>query len=284
MLDVTWWQRWFARCPEPVAIEDEDGYGSLPAADDVTEQDGVTGSIGRGTTGRRGGWMSTWRHGRSSAVVLDAGSVWRLRCASEPEAARALQILTDERQIGERRHEGFGWILGWTGNAEAQPAEAEAQTTAGDGADGETDREPTGVAAVESRAPVPQPIDVKGKIQLWPGCEHLGDAELTAIAERLSGHSFRAETARDCRVVLQELRDALRGNVADVSGVRAWCQQKATRKNPGAWRQFRANDDGTELGEHARMFGPLWGKPVEAVRFACEVLLVRADLAGGRES
>ena len=61
--------------------------------------------------GRRGGWMAAWRHARAAVTTIEAGSVWRLCCETTERAESLRKELRERGRIGERAHEGFGWIV-----------------------------------------------------------------------------------------------------------------------------------------------------------------------------
>lgn len=87
-LDADWWQAEF-KSSHSSGIE---GVGAF------------TG------TGRQGAWMSSWGHARAAVGTIEAGSVWRLGCRSKKDASGLRKKLKDRAYIGERVHEGFGWI------------------------------------------------------------------------------------------------------------------------------------------------------------------------------
>jgi len=78
--------------------------GTLDLPDD-------TGFVAMTWNRRVGGWMSGWNHRRASVTVVAEGSVWRFRFNTQ-EAAKTMRttLSTFLPQIGERRHEGFGWF------------------------------------------------------------------------------------------------------------------------------------------------------------------------------
>ncbi len=195
--------------------------------------------------------MTTWRHLRAPAVVVEAGSIWRLRCRDKTQAEQLCKLIAQVRQIGERQHEGFGWVTSWTGSANAGSAAG------------------IGSASVSSVKQKPEDVKVAGKRQPWPGLE---DIDIQEVLDVLSAARRARLTERD-RAPLQWVAQELRGANANVTRVREVCQQKAARKNPGAWAAFRSD-------EHlARAFEPLWNQPAALVRFACEAMLTRIDLA-----
>jgi len=127
----------------------------------------VIESRGRSTPGRRGGWMSTWKQPRAATVTIDEGAVWRLEFRTAEIAAVARKVLSGVLQIGERLHEGFGWIAvdpPWL----AQVAKAPARSTG-------------------AQAPPPPPTakaSDKGR-RPWPGAETESLDELVALASRV---------------------------------------------------------------------------------------------------
>lgn len=98
-LDLAWWQEWSAR----VHAEVHPDIASVSASS-------------RQGSGRRGGFMSTWGHPRAAVHLIETGSTWRLPFANAADSQRFLDwFQRDCRQIGERQHEGFGWLAAWPG-------------------------------------------------------------------------------------------------------------------------------------------------------------------------
>ena len=111
-------------------------------------------------------WMAAWRHGRAARTAIAAGSVWALKCATADEAAAlrdAMRLLAAEG-LGERRHEGYGWILvdpRWIGRASLSRTET-------------------------ARPDLPEPA-------LWPGSEEADRSWLVAAARGALDISLKAE-------------------------------------------------------------------------------------------
>ncbi len=55
------------------------------------------------------GWSASWGCARERALVIEAGSCWRLRAADGKELTKRLQQL-QVAGLGARTHEGYGWV------------------------------------------------------------------------------------------------------------------------------------------------------------------------------
>lgn len=199
-LDLSWWSREF----------DEEEF-------DEIEEGGDQGSAIRTAPGRRGGWMTNWRHARAAVTTIAAGSVWRLRCR-DPEAAKCLRKrLRDRKHIGERSHEGFGWIAvdpPWFGGSGSTTLPAESPA-------------------------VPK---ASGEHMPWPGISAKPDT-LAGIARRFAGKTL----SEACNPVLQELAARLRAgqrssgsDVDYLNRLKAYCdgrsKKERERSRPARWR------------------------------------------------
>lgn len=77
-------------------------------------------------------FMSTWGHGRAAVPAIGSGSVWRLTAAQGryEDLKKALEALS-LAGLGERRHEGYGWIavdpVWFAASKKADTSEKEAQ-------------------------------------------------------------------------------------------------------------------------------------------------------------
>lgn len=193
-LDISWWSREF----------------------DEIEGGGDQGSAIRTAPGRRGGWMTNWRHARAAVTTIAAGSVWRLRCRSPEAAKRLRKQLRDRKHIGERSHEGFGWIAvdpPWFGGSAstALPAESPA---------------------------VPK---ARGEYTSWPGISATPDT-LADVARRFAGKP----SGEAYNPVLQEIAARLRAgtgssgsDVDDLNRLKRFCDERAKkereRNRPTRW-------------------------------------------------
>ena len=204
-LDADWWGRAFDAKLEP----------SSGAAD----ADAYTGP------GRRGGWMTSWKHPRAAVGTIEAGSVWRLRCTSTEDAKVLRAKLRKEGCIGERVHEGFGWIAvdpPWLGKRPDDRTPS-ADTTLS---------EP---ASAASAAPVdaPAPPQANGEPTSWPGVE-MGAPTLAGLAHDLAnesppeeaGPAFREIAARVRATAMEEAREF----ATYLDELRKLCRLRAQRK------------------------------------------------------
>jgi hypothetical protein len=219
--------------------------------------------------GRRGGWMVQWGHPRAAETTIEAGSVWRLRCKDVSEAQVLRNNLTGDPFIGERCHEGFGWIAvdaPWLGYATAS----------------------------ESVSAKMRP-DAENNPDPWPGCEDEAPGIVIDIARQVAQLDEKA--LGSCRGALHELarvaRDAAEPSHCD--RVKALCERMTDRQRPR-----RAAEGGSETqrpaqphrgwaalepGQKARvLLDNLWSRGAgredtrrpALLRFALEAMLVRA--------
>lgn len=210
-LDAEWWGRAFD--------------AKLGASDGATDADAYTGP------GRRGGWMTGWKHPRAAVGTIEAGSIWRLRCTSHKDAEDLRARLREEGCIGERVHEGFGWIAvdpPWLGERPDDRTPS-ADTTA------------SGPASEANAAPVdaPEPPQANGEPASWPGVE-LDAPTLAELARCLAkespseeaGPAFREIAARVRAMAMEEAREfaTCLGELRELCRLRA--QRKAARWKP----------------------------------------------------
>ncbi len=193
-LDIAWWSHEF----------------------DGIEPGGDQDSAIRTAPGRRGGWMTNWRHARAAVTTIAAGSVWRLRCRS-PEAAESLRKqLYDRKHIGERSHEGFGWIAvdpPWFGGSASTTLDAESPA-------------------------IPKAC---GEHMPWPGISVTPEA-LAGIARRFAGK----RVPEACNPALQEIAARLRAGTrssgsddGDLNRLKTFCDKRAEKERernaPAKW-------------------------------------------------
>lgn len=180
-LDADWWGRAFGtRLETSGGAEDAGAY---------------TGP------GRRGGWMTSWKHPRAAVGTIEAGSIWRLRCKSNKDAEGLRAGLRAEGCIGDRVHEGFGWIAvdpPWLGRRPDDRTPS-ADTTASEPAS-TTNAAPAGNSALID---APAPPQARGEHTSWPGID-MKACELAKLARGLAeknppesaGAAFREVAAR----------------------------------------------------------------------------------------
>ena len=197
-LDISWWSREF-----------DEEFGEI-------EEGGDEGSSIRTAPRRRGGWMTNWRHARAAVTTIAAGSVWRLRCRDPGAAKRLRKRLHDRKHIGERSHEGFGWIAvdpPWFGGSESTTLRAESPA-------------------------IPK---ASGEYMPWPGISATPDT-LAGIARRFAGKTL----SEAYNPVLQEIAARLRAgagssgsDVDDLKRLKAFCDERAKkereRNRPARW-------------------------------------------------
>ncbi len=212
--------------------------------------------------GRRGGWMAPWRHPRAAAVTIDSGSTWRLRCADATQAATLRKHLREQVwQIGERRHEGFGWIAvdpPWAGYVRTPR------------------QRPT---APGRTAPGPEP---------WPDCETEDRAELRQIVQQLPAASGQLSAARaPLQALADRARDAATPEACD--RVREFCERMTKDRDRPAWAALYRDAPARMLldrywtpgiGEERGSRDP---RRAALLRFALEALIVRATTAVGSD-
>lgn len=239
-LDIEWWA---------------EEYLKLAAGDLVADSTGSplrSFSSPRTAFGHRGGWMAPWRHPRAPVTVVEQGSVWRLRCTDPPTAERVRdRFPRGLHQIGERQHEGFGWLAVdpiWL-PIERGPDQRDEHKSARRG---------------------PQP---------WPGTGVLKREDVLALlaglptARELAGTEERDDRGADRRPVaiagpLHELaRQAREARTeADVATIKSFYEERLDRKRQDAWKLLA---DTNALPEAC------WRDP-ESLRFRIEALLIRA--------
>ena len=181
-LDADWWGRAFGK--------------SLETSGGAEDAGAYTGS------GRRGGWMTSWKHPRAAVGTIEAGSIWRLRCTTNEDAEDLRDMLREEGCIGERVHEGFGWIAvdpPWLGRRPDDRTPS-ADTTASEPAS-TTNAAPAGNSALID---APAPPQARGEHTSWPGID-MKACELAKLARGLlakenppesAGAAFREVAAR----------------------------------------------------------------------------------------
>ena len=245
----------------PAIVRDADGYPvrtlaldwwgktydvPVDARSDDKEAPGV-----RTTPGRRGGWMTTWGHARAAVTTIDAGSVWRLRCETISEAQRLRDRLRKRMYIGERSHEGFGWLA--------------------------VDPPWLVSGASESSLPSESPAAPKalGEPAPWPGAKQ--DAgKLACIARRMMNVRLTAE----CGPALQELAARVRAAPSSdgVSHLKKLKEFYVARDERD--RERHISSKATRVMEVLPQSDDLWRDP-ETLLFALGILVARAP--GGSE-
>lgn len=205
--------------------------------------------------GRRGGWMSNWSHQRAAVATVDAGSVWCLTCADNESADRLRRALHAQRQIGERRHEGFGWIVvdpKWLGRFDANSDS------------------PSGVDQSPARS-------TRGEQQPWPG---MGASRHRALEV---AHELPRSVDAMLKGPLQQLATMARTatDATGLEGLRTHCDRMSKReseRNP--WRLLRPDTPGKERILLDRYWYGEDAKHAESpalLRFAIEALLIRTS-------
>ena len=194
-LDQEWWASW-------VSEFGGDGTGKIELQA-MRELD----RLRRTAPGRRSGWMGTWRHARAAVTTIDAGSVWRLRCGTEDGAKRLRDELRNRGRIGERGHEGCGWIVvdpPWLGQLGAEKLDA-----------------------AQPEAPEP-----KGKATPWPGST-IRASDLAKIARGLAKKEVAEDTARAYQELAARVRAAPEELDASAGQWEEWktlCAERAGRR------------------------------------------------------
>lgn len=198
----------------------------------------------RVASARRGGWMSTWRNPRAPVTVLQAGSVWRLDVAKHA----GLRGLHDRGglllQIGERRHEGFGWLVvqpSWLGVMSAPPGEPQVERPSSD------------------ESPY-----------RWPGCETLSEADLVEIIDALP-RDVPEEASGPLQDLAQRARDA-RSDGGCAGIVTHWAS-RARKDRPNQWGHLA---EGTDVYAVLARYWREDNPSLARLRFALDALLTRA--------
>ena len=203
----------FVQLLSPAVIYDPDGYprrtldqswwkSEFAGADEIE----IRTAASRTAPGRRGGWMGAWRHARAAVTTIDAGSVWRLCCGTQDDAERLRQRLRERGRIGERTHEGFGWIVvdpPWLGVPGAKELDA-----------------------AEPEAPKPE-----GKATHWPDAT-IDASELAHIARVLAGKKVSGENARAYQEIAARVRTAPAGAreaKKHLEGLKKLCAERKAR-------------------------------------------------------
>lgn len=240
-----WEEQLQAKLPVPVTFKRE----ARAAKNEISQRSTAAG--------KRGGWMSTWNQPRAAVTTIDAGSCWRLRCKDAVEAVVVRAALRTLQQIGDRRHEGFGWIVvdpPWSGYV--RPSDAPADT------------------APERTMPEPLP---------WPGCGSESRAELDRIVAEINQEFPKADALEGARAALQQL--AIRARDEDCNAVRALCARMAdaldAQGRPKTREGWKLLSSGTGA---RRLLDSCWTAPnvqPERLRFVLDALLVRASGSGG---
>jgi hypothetical protein len=233
----------------PVVMRGEDGYfvrsldasawariAELPAEDiREIEAHSATESIS--------GWMSTWNHGRARATSVAAGSVYKLIC-KDRQTARSWRARLQGLAIGgigERNHEGFGWIAvdpPWLGVLKAGPDNPSEQ-----------EQNPSARGA-----------------RPWPGTRESDLPALEEIADAISTIPKRDLPYSVCQP-LQELFRIARNDTT--SRALEFLQDRRTREQPGRWKPFKEESRLLQMLERA-------AAAREVFLFALEALLIRA--------
>lgn len=161
-------------------------------------------------SGRHGSWMSTWGHPRAPTTTIQAGSAWRLRCTTETGAEQLHTILAGVGQIGERRHEGFGWIAvdpEWLGHP-PKPSEWEDDPAL----------PPIGL-------PPPRP---------WPDTDPADRQEIEQIAEEVLNIRLKDSAKGPLQQIRQMIRDG-----ASFASVSQLIERQATERKLDRWQEIQ---------------------------------------------
>ena len=201
----------------------------------------------RTAPGRRGGWMTNWGHGRAAVTTIDAGSVWRLQCNSPADADALRTCLRKRGHLGERAHEGFGWIA-------VDPLWLVRPTADSDELPDEAPAPPNGCGT-----PVP-----------WPGTG-LSARILADIARRVSAKMEDFRMLNASASALQEVAARLRVGQS-INDLKKLCSDRAKKKKDSKWTALKEILLKPEDED-------LWGD-AERMQFALSVLISRAGGSG----
>ena len=205
----------FVQLVSPAVVRDRCGYPRRTLDRDWWESefggegaDGIEIRKSLTAPGRRGGWMAAWRHARAAVTTVEAGSVWRLCCKTTESAASLREQLRERGRIGERTHEGFGWIVvdpPWLG----RPGDER-------------------LDAAESEPPKPE-----GEATPWPGVT-VGASCLAKIARRLAKTKVSEENARAHQEIAARVVRIDPKNVDEarkhLHGLEKLCKERAARR------------------------------------------------------
>ena len=257
----------FVQLVSPALIYDPDGYPRRtvdPAwwasefvgegADEIElRTDAESDRASRTAPGRRGGWMGTWRHARAAVTTIEAGSVWRLCCRTPKEADRLRKRLRGRGRIGERAHEGFGWIAvdpPWLGRKGTDKLDT-------------TEAEP------------PQP---KGQATPWPGVT-MSACTLAGIARDFAQKKVTEETARAYQEIAARVRVApeeTSAAKAHFEGLKTLCAERADRRE-SKWKpveELLSRFEPEDVAERENTSGHYEGLR-ERLLFALGILITR---------
>ena len=243
----------FVQLVAPAVVYDQNGYPrrTLDAKwwQDEVEADAddarriiIENATVRSAPGRRGGWMGNWQHSRAAVTTIDAGSVWRLCCSTEEGAKCLRELLRRRGQIGERAHEGFGWIVvdpPWLG----RPARKT-------------------LAAADQAPP-----EGKGQATSWPGVTTdtttLADIARSLATETVSEEAGRAfqEVAARVRLVPSDPNEASDYFVR----LKEFCRDRAEK-----------NSKWNEVKEFMTAHEEWWEDDHEQLLFALGIMITRA--------
>lgn len=206
------------------------------------------GDAQRSVGGLTSNWMSTWGHPRAAATCVEAGSVWRLRC-TDVDAARLLRdALRGRRQIGERQHEGFGWLA----------------------VDPEWIRRRRAPRITKLDATHPSPPETKEQPSSWPGVEGNRRAQALELLKALSELTISS----DAQGPLHELarKASIASTAQECHAIKQFCADRARRDRPGQWKQLK---DGEPL---RRILDRVCGADADPglLRFVLNVAITRA--------
>ena len=198
-----------------------------------------------------GSWMSTWGHPRGRTTTVAAGSVWRFRCDSAPHAEELREKLRTIRQIGERQHEGFGWLA-------VDPTWIRLKEPALD----------TGQLMSAGRRP-----SGKGKRQEWPGCQAADRDRLMEIVGALDALGPLSGLGQSVADPLHELaRRAARAETSDdVHKIRDFCKTWA-QDHPERWGDLK---EGTDLWNVLDLAWRRASADPSVLRFAIDAVTTR---------
>ena len=208
----------FVQLISPAVVYDPDGYprrtlnGEWWASEFSGEDAGeikILLQASRTAPGRRGGWMGAWRHARAAVTTIDAGSVWHLCCRTPENAASLRTRLRERGRIGERTHEGFGWIVvdpPWLGKEGAN----------------------------ELDLVKPEPPEPEGEATPWPGT-NISACELANIARGLpttevsepEARAYQEIAARVVRIDPEKTDEA----GTQLQALKTLCEKRAERRS-----------------------------------------------------
>ena len=259
----------FVQLLSPAVVYDPDGYprrtvnrdwwasefGGEGADEIVLRTDAESDRASRTAPGRRGGWMGTWRHARAAVTTIDSGSVWRLRCSTQTDAERLRQRLRARGRIGERAHEGFGWIavdppwLGREGTDKLDAPEAEPPQPKGHAMPW------PGVTISACTLAAHRRRGARAGHLEWPGVT-ISACTLAGIARGLAEEEVTEETARAYQEIAARIRVApedASAAEAHLNGLKDLCAERARRRE-SKWKpvdELLSQLEPEDVGERA---------------------------------